>query len=309
MTRNYEPDDITEADVLRQLDSAGLQYRVQQRYIISQCPFHEDKNPSIQIYKDDWFCLCHAGCEGGRFHITKAFPELRSHTQDASYGKKAYTPPAKATKMTQSVKYQDKTAEITRIWESLPLIPDSHTLHNVPAEALNDNGWRWDEQNNRYLIPYFKPDKKTIQFAQWRNLSGNVRFNFWKDVRPILYGAWNIEPNETLFLVEGTSDGMVLDYCAVPWLAIPSASSGELIRKIAPWLQAHNVEIIFAGDNDTAGNKVRDVLDEVMYYRVRQPKKPYKDWGEMLEAEGVEAITDYCFPILFGNKLKESKNE
>lgn len=309
MRSNYEADEIAEADVLRELDSAGLTYRVQSRYIISQCPFHEDKNPSVQIYKDDWFVLCHAGCEGGRFHITKAFPGLRSHSQDKTYDKKRYDTRPKASNMTQQPKYADKTAEITSTWESLPLIPDSHTLHDVPAEALNNHGWRWDKQNNRYLIPYFKPDKKTVPFAQWRNLSGNVRFNFWKDARPILYGSWNIEPGESLFLVEGTSDGMVLDYCAVPWLAIPSASNGELLRKIAPWLQSHNVKIIFAGDNDTAGNKIRDVLDEVMYYRVRQPKYPYKDWGEMMEQEGMEAVSDYCLSFLLGKPLKEETNE
>lgn len=298
--RNYEEDNFSEGDVLRELDAAGLQYRVQSRYIISQCPFHEDKNPSVQIYKDDWFVLCHAGCEGGRFHITKAFLRLRGNGSNQSYSVQSTKKPAGRPEMSQTAKYQDKSAEITAMWESLPPIPDSHTLHRVPAETLNYNGWRWDEKNNRYLIPYFKPDKKTIAFAQWRNLAGTTRFNFWKDARPILYGAWNIEPNEPIFLVEGTSDGMVMDFCAVPWLAVPSASSGELIRKIAPWLKAHNVEVIFAGDNDVAGNKIRDVLDEVLYYRVRQPKAPYKDWGEMLEAEDFEVVSDYCLSFLSG---------
>lgn len=291
-------EEISQNDVLRELENAGLQYRVQSRYIVAQCPLHDDKNPSAQIYKNDWFVLCHAGCEGGRFHITKAFPNLSKNSRDGYNINFQSRMPSEGLEMRQEAKYNDASASIFAMWQSLPPIPASHALHKVPADVLNYHGWRYDEKNNRYLIPYFKPDRKTIVFAQWRNLSGPVRFSFWKDAKPILYGSWNIEPNETLFLVEGTSDAMVLDYCAVPWVAIPSASSGELIRKIAPWLKSHNIQIVFAGDNDDAGNKIRDVLDEVLYYRVRQPKRGYKDWGEMLEAEGDEAISDYCFSFL-----------
>ena len=198
------------------------------------------------------------------------------------------------------MKYKDLSTEIMHMWESLPEIPADHTLHTVPAEHLNDLGWRWDAAHNRYLIPYWSRSKTSIPFAQWRNLSGPVRFNFWKDAKPTMYGTFNLYDNDPVFLVEGCSDAAVLDYCAVPWIAAPSAASGELVKALAAWCKAHNARIIYAGDNDEAGNKLKDALtDAGMPFRRKQPRKPYKDWGEMIEAEGPESVSDYCFEELF----------
>lgn len=297
---NYAPDTFTENDVLTALDNAGLRHRNQSRYILSQCPLHEDNNASAQIYLDDWFVKCHAGCEGGRFHITKAFPELRSGSNTG------HAPIARANKpKAAAVKYQDVSADIQRVYDSLQPIPDDHQIKlGLPAEQLNEHGWRFDAAHNRYLIPYFSRSKKSIPFAQWRNLSGDVRFNFWKDAKPTLYGTWNLEDGETLFLVEGTSDAMVLDYCLVPWLAAPSAASGELVKAMAGWAKEHNVKIVYAGDNDEAGNKLKDALSEIMSFRVKQPRKPYKDWAEMFEAEGQMSVQDYCFGELFPSEVQ-----
>lgn len=198
--------------------------------------------------------------------------------------------------------YKDVTAETTFAWEQLPQIPIDHQFKGIPIETLNDLGWRWDQRGNRYLIPYWSKDKQTIPFAQWRNLAGEVRFNFWKDAKPTMYGLWNLEPGDTLFLVEGCSDAAVMEFCAVPWIAAPSASSGSLVVAMAVWCEENGATLIYAGDNDEAGNKLKDALSSVMGFRRRQPTKPYKDWGEMFEAQDVdkciEAIQDYCFVAL-----------
>lgn len=306
MKGNYEPDKFTENDVLAALDQAGLKHgRGGGRYILSQCPLHEDKHESAQIYTDDWFVKCHAGCEGGRFHITKAFPELRrqnngSSTRDRFRGSQRNNSVQSGAKKVSETKYKDATGEIMRMWESLPPIPEGHQLKlGMPADQLNEHGWRWDAKHERYLIPYFSRSKTSIPFAQWRNLKGNVRFNFWKDAKPTIYGTWNLAPGDTLFLVEGTSDAMVLDYCAIPWIAAPSAASGELVKLMAGWCSENNVKLVYAGDNDPAGDKLRDALDEVTSYRVRQPRHPYKDWGEMFEAEGQKSVINYCHQELY----------
>lgn len=293
---NYAPDTFTEHDVKTALESAGLKYKDGHRYILSQCPLHEDVNPSVQIYKDDWFVKCHAGCEGGRFHITKAFPGLRSN---AVAGQSTQGPPPKRAtekKMTQRVYIQ---VDLMELWKSLPEIPSDHYFKDIPIDELNNLGWRWDDKNKRYFIPYFSRSRTTIPFGQWRNLLGDVRFNFWKDAKPTLYGTWNLEPGEKIFLVEGCSDAAVMEYCGIPWIAAPSAASGELVKAMAKWAAENNVKLVYAGDNDAAGDKLKDALDEVTSYRVRQPRHPYKDWGEMFEAEGIKSVVNYCHVELF----------
>jgi hypothetical protein len=291
MGGNYASDNFTESDVMAQLERAGLRYRNGTRYILSQCPLHEDQNASAQIYKDDWFVKCHAGCEGGRFHITKAFPELRGGS-NSTREVAANRPSPKATE----VKYTP--VNLMEMWAAMDEIPEDHYFKGIPIEILNDLGWRYDAQHERYFIPYFSRSKKTIPFGQWRNLGHGPRFNFWKDAKPTMYGTWNLEPGETLFLVEGCSDAAVLDFCAVPWIAAPSAASGELVKAMAAWCKENRVTIVYAGDNDEAGDKLKDALSSVMSYRVKQPRHPYKDWGEMFEAEGLESVQNYCFDEL-----------
>lgn len=290
MKGNYEKDNFTEIDILNALDAAGLRYKNGSRYIISQCPNpeHDDKHPSVQIYKEDWWVNCHATC--GRFHITKAFPELRS--QDVQSGKGSYRNQQKVEKQVTEKKYEQ--FDLMDKWKELPLIPEDHQFKNLPISHLNDAGWRWVESLNAYFIPYFNRPKTKIPFAQYRFLAGDVRFKFLKDAKPTMYGTWNLDENMPIFVTEGCSDALVLDFCMVPAIAMPSASSGALMQPFADWCVAHGVTIIYAGDNDAAGDKLREKLDELAPYRVKQPPKQYKDWADFFVAEGQAAVIKYC---------------
>lgn len=293
MRGDFPDDTFTESEVLRCLDSAGKRYKLGSRYILAQCPTHEDENPSVQIYKDDWFVNCHAGC--GRYHITKAFPELRQQ-MDGAYVRSAPAVPNRTKKMSE---HKYIPIDLMSFWESLPEIPTDHVFKGIPIEVLHELGWRYDDQKQRYFIPYFSRSKTSIPFAQWRNLADGPRFNFWKDAKPTMYGTWNLEPGQPIFLVEGASDAAVLDYCAVPWIAAPSAASGELVKVMAGWCSQNDVKLVYAGDNDSAGDKLREALDQVAPYRVKQPPSQYKDWGDFFVAEGFEVVQNYCFEELF----------
>jgi hypothetical protein len=300
MRGDYPDDTFTENDVLACLEAAGLKYkRGGTRYILSQCPLHDDTHESAQIYKDDWFVKCHAGCEGGRFHITKAFPQLRDRS--AAVGTRQATQVA-PKRQDKPMNY--KPIDLMEFWEKLPEIPADHMFKGIPIEVLHDLGWRYDPNGDRYFIPYFSASMQSIPFAQWRNLADGPRFNFWKDAKPTCYGTWNLD-NHKLFVCEGTSDAAVLDYCAVPWIALPSAASGELMKSMATYCKENDIELVYAGDNDDAGNKLREALDSVMPYRVKQPPTKYKDWGEFFEAEGQSVVTEYCFEELFGKKIED----
>jgi hypothetical protein len=69
---------------------------------------------------------------------------------------------------------------------------------------------------------------------------------------------------------------------------------------MADYCRKNAIQLVYAGDNDAAGEKLRAALDEVTGYRVKQPPKEYKDWGDFLEATDVETVQNYCMEELFG---------
>lgn len=297
MGKDFPDDTFTENDVLRCLELAGLEHKNGRRYILSSCPTHDDEHPSVQIYKDDWFVNCHSGC--GRYHITKAFPELRANNQGQS------TPvarPSKAARGNAVSEHKYTEFDLMDTWKKMRPLPDDFTLHGIPAEVLNKMGWRL-ELGGDIFIPYFSASKGSIPFAQWRHATGKRRFTMLKDAKPTCYGTWNLG-NHKLFVVEGTSDCAVLEYCSVPWIGLPSAASAELMKSMASYCQKAGIQLVYAGDNDEAGDKLRDALDEVTSYRIKQPPKKYKDWGEFLVGEGIEAVQAYCMEELFGRTVE-----
>lgn len=186
-------------------------------------------------------------------------------------------------------------------WLTMPEIPRDHVFKKIPLEVLDGLGWRWLPDMNSYYIPYFDKSKHYVPFSQMRHLTGERRFTFLKEAKPMIYGLWNLD-NPKLFLVEGTSDAAVLDYAAVPWIAAPSASSGALVGLLAGFCADNGIELVFAGDNDSAGFKLREALDEAGHgYRVKQAPKIYKDWGDFFEAQGLGAVQEYCFAELIIN--------
>ena len=282
-------DDIHEYQVTACLDRAGLKYRNGQRYIITQCPMHEDTNPSTQIFKNDWFVNCLAGC--GRFHITKPFPELRSEPRTHTYNERK----SKSEVTVHQNNY--KTFNLYEKWKVMPLIPRDHQFKNLPLDVLDTLGWRWD--NNSYFIPYFNETETAIPFAQWRHLSGDRRFTFLKDAKPTVYGKQNLIGNPVVFICEGASDMATLYHCAVPAVAMPSASSGTLLQKVGEYCKQSGIKLVYAGDNDQAGDKLLESLDNTCDYRVLKPPKKYKDWSDFYQAEGMDAVSDYCMPEMF----------
>lgn len=298
MNKGDFPDDtFTESEVLSALEGAGLKYRNGSRYILAQCPTHDDVHPSVQIYKDDWFVNCHSGC--GRYHITKAFPVLRQNGSGQSSSYAARPRSESKGKVDSMTEHKYISVDLMDFWKSLLEIPADHVFKGIDIDNLNSMGWRYDEENERYFIPYFSRSQTTIPFAQWRNLRDGPRFNFWKDTKPTMYGTWNLDPSQPVFLVEGASDAAVLDFCAIPWIAAPSAASGELVKKMAMFCKENDIQVIYAGDNDEAGDKLKEALDSVMSYRIKQPPKKYKDWGDFFEAEGFEAVNNYCNEELY----------
>lgn len=291
--------EISENEVLMALENAGLEYKNGSRYILTQCPLHEDKHPSCQIYKDDWFAFCSAGC--GRFPIQQAFEDLRkSNSSQSSSGfqsnrtrettKRSYKPSRDKAGM---MEHQYKQFDLMDEWKSMAELESSFQLHGVPGDVLNYMGWRYTEMGNSIFIPYFSASQQSIPFAQYRHLEGDRRFTMLKDAKPTCYGTWNLN-NHKLFVVEGTSDCAVLEYAGVPWIGLPSAASKGLMKQLCIYASENDIELVYAGDKDLAGNQLKDVIEEILPYRIKQPPRDYKDWGEFLEGEGIDVVRDYA---------------
>jgi len=251
--------------------------------LIAPCIAHEDKHPSMQVFADGW-CQCHAGC--GRFHIGKYFPEFNEKKGLGTYMKESVKPvPA----IRDYKKY-----EMFSEWESMKKIPSDHIFKGIPVDVLNDLGWRLTDGvaglGPGYFIPYFNHQKTSIPFGQVRHLSGDRRFSFLPDAEMTMYGKWNVGKSDMLFLVEGTSDAAVMEHCMVPWVAVPSASQVKLVEAFAMYCFKNGITVVFAGDIDAAGDKIRQAIDLVAPYRVCQPPKEYKDWGDFFEARGADGV-------------------
>lgn len=302
MLNDFPEDTFTEQEVLNRLEKAGKKYQNGSRYILAQCPLpeHQDKNPSAQIYKDDWFVNCHV-C--GRFHIAKAFPELREglRNEGKTNGMERRQDRISSAVPTVMTEHEYKTYNLMDYWRELPGIPGSFVLHGIPGNFLSEMGWRSDGEKGIF-IPYFSRSKDSIPFVQWRHLAGERRFTFLKDAKPTCYGTWNLDPGETIFIVEGCSDAAVLEYCGVPWCAMPSASSGALLGRMAAFCSNNGIRLVYAGDNDSAGSKLLEALEKNAPYRLKQPPKQYKDWGEFLETTDVKVVQSYCFEELYHRK-------
>ncbi len=272
--------------------------------LVAQCLRHNERNPSMEVFADGW-CQCYVKC--GRFHISHLFPEFRDPDWKPDPNYRSMGPPStKPVRQEEYAKEEEKREykryDLYDLWRSLPPIPRDHSFKTIPLDVLDGLGWRWTDgcegMGGGYLIPYFNHDKTKVPFAQVRHLVGNRRFSFLPGAQIIVYGKWNLNPGERLFLVEGASDCAVLEYAMIPWIGIPSASSTTLVANLGRYCLKHGISLVYAGDNDDAGEKLREALDEVCPYRTKQPPKRYKDWGEFLVEEGVERVSAYCWEEL-----------
>jgi hypothetical protein len=275
--------------VITCLEAAGLSWKNGQRYLLSQCPLpeHDDRHASAQIFKNDWWVNCLSGC--GRFPLTRAFPSLRPNHHIPKSEAHSVTPgQAPAAPSAFNLFYD---------WLNLPCIPRDHQFKGLPLDVLDQLGWRWTDgslgMGSGYFIPYFAPNGQDIPFAQVRHLDGDRRFSFLSHAQPVLYGLWNLHDNMSIFVVEGCSDGATLAHTGILWVAVPSASSTTLIQELGRQARQRDIQLVYAGDKDEAGDKLRAALDEVAHYRVCQPPEPHKDWSDFFQAEGGEALRQH----------------
>lgn len=240
-------------------------------------PNHQDKNNSAIVFDDGWH-HCFAGDK--RFNLYGA-------NYRGAAPKEAYEP-----------KTVRGTIDYFDYWLSLE--PLDEGIKGLPARHLNSLGWRKLEDNNilgtkgGIFIPYFGMDRNQILFYQVRHLEGKRRFTFTPGVTPIANGYESL-PSMGKFLpfTEGASDRAVLEFVGIKAVALPSASSGSLLKGLAKHAKSKGMVPVACTDNDDAGDKLLAALSNVSTYIDLRAPSPYKDFGEMFEDKGAKAVRAY----------------
>lgn len=253
-----------------------LNPRVTPKGFSVRCPRHDDKRNSAIIFKNDGWIHCFATCGRWNFMGTNYAPVQEN-----------YEVKKRVQEDTILVDYYD-------YWLSLEILDEG--IKGIPANTLNKLGWRkLPGQNQLHLppgifIPAFNASRTKIPFAQVRHLEGDRRFSFPSRVKPLAFGMESVGAlQKYLPFTEGNSDRAVLEAAGIQAIAIPSGSSGGILRSMGEWAVQHNILLVAISDNDAVGDKLLRSLDGVAPY-IDARVEGYKDIGEKLEAEGLSSI-------------------
>ena len=265
-----------EDEIYEKAMAMGLNPRRTPKGFSIRCPRHEDRRNSAIVFKNDGWAACLASCGRWNFMGTNYKPSEDN-----------YQVKAREEEDTVVVDYYD-------YWLSLD--PLDEGIKGIPASTLNKLGWRKLPGGNQLhlpagiFIPAFNASRTRIPFCQVRHLEGDRRFSFPSRVKPLAFGMESVQQfTKYVAFTEGNSDRAVLEAAGIPAIAIPSGSSGKLLRSIGEWAVRENLLMVAVSDNDAVGDKLLRSLDGVAPYIDARVNK-YKDIGEKFEAEGLASI-------------------
>lgn len=263
-----------------ELERLGLDPKYRGRYWHIHCPFHDDHNKSAVCFNDGWIC-CFAGCP--RRHINSV---SRSEVVPYRSGEAI----SEVGRNNEGIRRQDWTD----LWLSLD--PLEEDIKGVPKSVLNKLGWRTFPGgfglSAGVFIPYFDDDRRRVEFFQLRHDGrSDRRFTFAPGCEPGLYGKECIKMAERyLCFTEGSRDSVILRMCGIPAVAVPSASSGKLLRELGHAMLDKHIILVAVSDRDDAGNKLLEELD-VPYLDMRTPVG--KDVGDFYAEKGIAEVNKY----------------
>lgn len=255
------------SEIEDELERLGLDPVWKGKYWVIHCPQHQDRHKSCICNERGWI-TCFAGCKP--IHINR----ISNRHINIDYSSQPQE---------QSSKH---TNDYTNIW--IDLEPLEEGIKGVPANVLNKYGWRKYGATDVF-IPYFNKSKTKIPFYQIRHTQGERRFTFVKGESPMIFGLEVLnDVKKYLFVTEGTRDSIILRWAGVNAIALPSASSLNLLSSVQRYVGEHNLLLCWCGDRDEAGERLMSNI-KIPYLDCRCN---YKDIGEMLEAEGINKIKE-----------------
>lgn len=269
--------------------------------------YHDDRSNSAQIFTNDLWWACYACGErhplikdlGSR--LLRGLGQRGAGYRNANYG--AYTARYNWNDPYDhgdySIKQYRKGVQVGHNYYDywLTLEPPREAIKDIPAAFLAALGWRVLPSDNPLhlpqgiFIPAWNTDRTAIPFCQVRHPDGSSRrFSFPSGEEPLAFGYESLSrAKKFVAFTEGSSDRATLELAGIPTIAIPSAASGAILRRMGKWATDNNKILVACSDNDEAGSKLLKSLDGVAPYIDARPQG-YKDYNEMYRAEGMSAI-------------------
>lgn len=266
--------DVMDDEIYDKAYKMGLRPRRTPKGYSILCPLHEDHNHSAIVYSNDGFAQCFAGCGRWRF-------------MDREYADRT----DRDVKDTQHI---HSTIDVYEQW--LDLEPLTEGVKSFEASYLNKLGWRKLPDGNIFrlpagiFIPAFSEDKKHVPFFQVRHLGGTRRFSFPSGAEQIPFGLETLEQGlKFVVFTEGNTDRATLELAGIHAVALPSGSSGKLLRHLADYAREAGKTLVAISDNDAVGDKLLDSLNGYSPY-IDARVKGYKDISEAMEDKGIEWV-------------------
>lgn len=220
-------------------------YRKSGKALTTTCVFHEDRKPSMAVYEDGFKCFS-CGEHGSLWYLLK---QLKGE-------------PMEPIKNVITNKQFDKPKyNLEAIWAKLPMLPKEvqETLEEtkgVYGDWFQEMmGWRWHTNEIKgwsegIFIPYNYQGK--MLSARLRRMEGEPRFMGLPGAEAMPYNLDRIT-HPTVYVTEGETDCLSLEYLNIPAVGIPGATVGTAIRKLMLEANKYETKLVVLPDNDQAG--------------------------------------------------------
>lgn len=254
------------------LDEYGLDYREDDKRYITNCPFHDDSNPSLGIWKDSGYFLCFGCQETG--DLADLIGEITG-APSAAYRRKFREALAVDELEDRVHKYlQDDVIELKyfsrKSFEKIypPVEPDTPAWEYLTGKTRKLNEQTINRFNmrvgvnkyrNRVVLPIYTPDGRLLSYVG-RALKANMKPKTKKARSPhrTLFGLFELlrdiktdSGRYNIVVVEGEFDAIYLQQCGVPAVS-NMGTVGMNAYKIA-LLRKYASRVILSYDPDEAG--------------------------------------------------------
>ncbi len=221
------------------------------------CPWHEDDNPSLQIYHDHAYCFsCNTTADGialaqslHEFSFKQAFSWLTKYKGQRK--REGHQPLAMPVDMARVEEWHERLLETKERWWLLD--------RGIPATLIEELKLGWTGRS--FSIPHITDGKVwNVKFRVHPDyqMNGENKYNSikgqpFRSLYPIDYVKSSFQEFLGLFLTEGEFDAMVLLSSGLPALSLPSGATSNILKWRDTLTKYKVVWLCF--DQDSAGQK------------------------------------------------------
>ena len=252
------------------------------------CPFHADHKPSMTFKNNRYRCwACNASGSAidlviNLMHCSfkEALAWLDKNEINSNYNY--------SCSCTEDIK-PINLSRYAYIFDN-PILTDNAKRFLFDQRGLHEkviSNLRISSNHTHIAIPYFALDGKTLLSVQWRYLGNDPcipRFTFARGSKPTIYNLPilnTLQPNDDLFVSEGSSDCWAMLSAGYKAIAIPSATLLKSCHKQYIDLLCRHPRIHIVPDNDMPGLKLYHELKQHLPHLIKHPlPSNCKDFAE-----------------------------